>query len=49
MAYCIVLIRWNIHEMVKHGNTLMDNILRNQVRRVMYVLRWQPMGSILME
>jgi hypothetical protein len=49
MAYGIVLTRWYIHEMVKHGNTLMDNILRKQVRRVMHVLRWQPMGSILME
>jgi hypothetical protein len=49
MAYGIVLTIWYIHQMVKLGNILMDNILRKQVRRVMYVLRWQPMGSILME
>jgi hypothetical protein len=49
MEYGIVLTRWYIHQMVKHGDTLMDNILRKQVRRVMYVLPWQPMGSTLME
>jgi hypothetical protein len=49
MAYGIVLTKWYIDQMVKHNNTLMDNILRKQVRCVMYVLRSQPMGSILME
>jgi hypothetical protein len=49
MPYGIVLTIWYIHQMMKHGNTLMDNILRKQVRHVMYMLSWQPMGSILME
>jgi hypothetical protein len=44
-----MLTNWYIHPMVKHGPALMAFIVRKQMRLVMYVLRWQQMGSILMD
>jgi hypothetical protein len=41
--------RWYIHPMVKHGPILITFIMRKLKRLVMYVLRWQQMGSILMD
>jgi hypothetical protein len=35
--------------MVKHGPILIIFIMRKQMRLVMYVLRWQQMGSICMD
>ena len=35
--------------MLKHGRISMTNIVTKQLRPVMYVSRWQQMGSILME
>jgi hypothetical protein len=44
-----ILIRWCMRPMVKHGPTLIAFIMRKPESLVMYVLRWQQMGSILME
>ena len=49
MANDTILSGWYMHSMVKHEPTLMAFIMRKLKRLVMYVLRWQQMGSILME
>jgi hypothetical protein len=49
MAFDIILTRWYIQLMVKHGKALIATIVTKMKRPVMYVLRWQRMGSILME
>ena len=49
MTNDIILTGWYMHPMVKHGPTLMAFIMRKLKRLVMYMLRWQQMGSILIE
>jgi hypothetical protein len=49
MAFDTILIRWYIQQMVKHGKALMATIMAKMKRPGIYVLRWQRMGSILME
>jgi hypothetical protein len=49
MTFDTILTRWYIQQMVKHGKALMATIAAKMKRPVMYVLRWQRMGSILME
>ena len=49
MVFDIVLTRWYIQPMVKHGKALIASIVTKILRPIMYVLRWQQMGSILME
>ena len=41
--------QYNPDKMVKLRSALMTNIVTKQMRLVMYVSRWQQMGSILME
>jgi hypothetical protein len=49
MANGTILGKWYIRLMLKHGPISMTNIMTKQLRLVMYVSRWQQMGSILME
>jgi hypothetical protein len=49
MANDTNLTRWFMRPMVKHSPTLIAFIMRKPERFVMYALRWQQMGSILME
>jgi hypothetical protein len=49
MANGTILGRSYIRLMLKHGRTSMTNNVIKQLRPVIYVSRWQQMGSILME
>jgi hypothetical protein len=44
-----ILRSLDIHPMLNHGPILMRFIVKKLVRLGMYMLRWQQMGSILME